>query len=127
MGSGVGGGGQTRGGRKLREQDMAGEEVWHHVFRGEGGSPPSLRPSDRSISVRLGDLGFFRECFCLFLLSEVDGGGLPGQLPAVQGQQGGQRLLPEATHPHPLPQAGLQQGHGAEQVPPGHPHLPLCL
>ena len=61
------------------------------------------------------------------LLSEVDGGGLPGQLPAVQGQQGGQRLLPEATHPHPLPQAGLQQGHGAEQVPPGHPHLPLCL
>ena len=102
MGSGVGGGGQTRGGRKLREQDMAGEEVWHHVFRGEGGSPPSLRPSGRSISVRLGDLGFFRE-------------------------QGGQRLLPEATHPHPLPQAGLQQGHGAEQVPPGHPHLPLCL
>ena len=67
------------------------------------------------------------ECFCLFLLSEVDGGGLPGQLPAVQGQQGGQRLLPEATHPHPLPQAGLLQGHGAEQVPPGHPHLPLCL
>ena len=36
---------------------MAGEEVWHHVFRGEGGSPPSLRPSGRSISVRLGDLG----------------------------------------------------------------------
>ena len=31
------------------------------------------------------------ECFCLFLLSEVDGGGLPGQFPAVQVPSG---------HPH---------------------------
>ena len=96
------------------------------MVRGARGAPPSLRLPGRLVAVRLDGLGLLETVlesvlesiavYLFLLLGEVDGVRLPGQVPAEQGYQGGQQLLPETVRPHLLAQPGLLKGHGTKQV-----------